>query len=108
MCVTYGDEGGVEKTHANGLLFQPCWNEQDTSRFPLWCARPDGPGIPPGELARVKEPYYRADTARSSETGGFGLGLSIVNDIAFMHGGELHIANRAQGGLSATLLLPRS
>lgn len=68
----------------------------------------EGPGIPSTELTRVKEPYYRVDAARSFETGGVGLGLSIVNDIAFMHGGELQIANRPQGGLSATLILPRS
>lgn len=67
----------------------------------------EGPGIPPAELARVTEPYYRPDASRSLETGGVGLGLSIVKDIALMHGGELHLANRPQGGLSATIVLPR-
>ena len=68
----------------------------------------EGPGIPPAELARVTEPYYRPDTSRSRETGGVGLGLSIVSDIALLHGGELLLANRASGGLRATLVLPRS
>ena len=67
----------------------------------------EGPGIPPAELGRVTEPYYRPDTSRSRETGGVGLGLSIVKDIALVHGGELLLANRPQGGLSATLVLPR-
>jgi signal transduction histidine kinase len=67
----------------------------------------EGPGIPPAELARVTEPYYRPDASRSLETGGVGLGLSIVKDIALMHGGELLLANRPQGGLSATIVLPR-
>jgi len=67
----------------------------------------EGPGIAPGELARVTEPYYRPDASRSRETGGVGLGLSIVKDIALLHGGELLLANRPQGGLSATLVLPR-
>ena len=66
-----------------------------------------GPGIPLAELARVTEPYYRPDASRNSETGGAGLGLSIVSDIARMHGGELMLANRARGGLSATLVLAR-
>ena len=66
-----------------------------------------GPGIAPAELARVTEAYYRPDASRSRETGGVGLGLSIVKDIAHLHGGELLLANRAQGGLSATLVLPR-
>ena len=67
----------------------------------------EGPGIAPAELARVTEPYYRPDASRSRETGGVGLGLSIVKDIALLHGGELLLANRPQCGLSATLVLPR-
>ena len=68
----------------------------------------DGPGIAPDELARVTEPYYRPDASRSRETGGVGLGLSIASDIALLHGGELQLANRPQGGLRATLVLPRT
>ena len=67
----------------------------------------EGPGIPLTELDRVTEPFYRPDASRSRETGGVGLGLSIVKDIALMHGGELVLTNRAQGGLSAMLLLAR-
>jgi signal transduction histidine kinase len=67
----------------------------------------EGPGIEPQELERVTEPYYRPDASRSSSTGGVGLGLSIARDIALLHGGELVLANRAQGGLCATLKLPR-
>lgn len=67
----------------------------------------EGPGIEPGELARVTEPYYRLDASRNSATGGVGLGLSIAKDIALLHGGDLVLANRPQGGLSATLKLPR-
>jgi signal transduction histidine kinase len=67
----------------------------------------EGPGIEPGELARVTEPYYRLDASRNSATGGVGLGLSIAKDIALLHGGDLVLANRPQGGLCATLRLPR-
>lgn len=66
-----------------------------------------GPGIAPHELTRVTEPYYRLDASRHSATGGVGLGLSIAKDIALLHGGDLVLANRAQGGLCATLSLPR-
>ncbi len=68
----------------------------------------DGPGIPEAALLLVTEPYYRPDSARASNTGGVGLGLSIVKDVALLHGGELILANRTQGGLSATLVLPRT
>ena len=66
-----------------------------------------GPGIAAQELAKVTEPYYRTDSSRNSATGGAGLGLSIVKDIALGHGGELLLENRPQGGLCATLRLPR-
>ncbi|MBS1227294.1 MAG: histidine kinase [Proteobacteria bacterium] len=80
-------------------------DDQDSLRL---IVEDDGPGIPPAELARVTEPYYRPDASRSRETGGVGLGLSIARDIALLHGGELQLANRQQGGLCATLVLPRT
>lgn len=80
--------------------------EEDAHEVRL-CVKDAGPGIDPEELERVTEPYYRPDAARRRETGGVGLGLSIVRDVARLHGGKLHLANRPQGGLSATLVLPR-
>ena len=68
----------------------------------------EGPGIAPAELARVTEPYYRVDGARSQQGEGVGLGLSIVRDIALMHNGELLLVNRTPAGLAATLSLPRA
>jgi signal transduction histidine kinase len=67
----------------------------------------DGPGLAPPELSKVIEPYYRVNTARVQPSDGVGLGLSIVKDVALMHGGELILANRNQGGLAVTLSLPR-
>ncbi|MBL8326266.1 MAG: HAMP domain-containing protein [Rubrivivax sp.] len=67
----------------------------------------DGPGIAPADLARVMEPYTRLDAARALDTGGVGLGLAIARDAAVYHGGQLLLANRDEGGLRATLRLPR-
>jgi len=67
----------------------------------------EGPGIAEADLARVVEPYVRLEASRSRETGGVGLGLSIARDAALLHGGELLLLNRPQGGLAATLVLPR-
>ena len=66
-----------------------------------------GPGIAEADLARVVEPYVRLEASRSRETGGVGLGLTIARDAALLHGGELRLANRPDGGLAATLVLPR-
>ncbi len=69
--------------------------------------RDDGPGLPEAELERVFEPFYRVEGSRSRETGGTGLGLAIARNIAQTLGGDLHLANRPQGGLEAVLCLPR-
>jgi signal transduction histidine kinase len=68
----------------------------------------DGPGIPPTELEKVFEPFYRLDPSRSRDSGGVGLGLAIARNIARAHGGDLILRNRAQGGLEAVLTLPRA
>ena len=54
----------------------------------------DGPGIPPGELERVFEPFHRGEPSRSRETGGVGLGLPIARNIFRAHGGDVTLANR--------------
>lgn len=66
-----------------------------------------GPGIPPEELERVFEPFYRLEASRNRSSGGTGLGLGIARNIARAHGGELTLHNRAAGGLEAVLTLPR-
>lgn len=66
-----------------------------------------GPGIPEAELARVFDPFVRLEASRSRETGGTGLGLSIAGGIVQAHGGEVRLANRAGGGVVATVTLPR-
>jgi signal transduction histidine kinase len=67
----------------------------------------EGPGLPPGELERVFEPFYRVESSRNRDTGGSGLGLSIARDIAQVHGGSLILRNMPRGGLEAILTLPR-
>ena len=66
----------------------------------------EGPGIPAGELDRVFEPFHRGEPSRSKETGGVGLGLPIARNILRAHGGDVTLANRAMGGVKATMTLP--
>lgn len=68
--------------------------------------RDEGPGIPPEELERVFEPFYRVESSRSRDTGGTGLGLAIARDIAQAHGGSLVLRNLPERGLEALLVLP--
>ena len=66
----------------------------------------EGPGIPEADLERVFEPFVRLEVSRSRGTGGTGLGLAIARGIVRGHGGDIVLANRAEGGLRATLALP--
>lgn len=64
-----------------------------------------GPGVPQGELERLKRPFTRLSEARSGR-GGAGLGLAIVDRIARAHGGNFELLPREGGGLCARLSLP--
>jgi two-component system, OmpR family, osmolarity sensor histidine kinase EnvZ len=66
--------------------------------------RDRGPGIPAGEVERLKRPFTRLDDARSG-AGGAGLGLAIVERVARTHGGALELLPREGGGLIARLIL---
>ena len=65
-----------------------------------------GPGIPRSEREKVFEPFYRIESSRNPDTGGVGLGLSVARSIAREHGGDIVLATRKGGGLSARLELP--
>lgn len=63
-----------------------------------------GPGIPPEDLPRVFQPLYRADKARSTHTGGAGLGLAIAKRLIEAHGGMITVQN--QNGALFSISLP--
>jgi len=72
-----------------------------------WCeVRDTGPGIPPGDLPRVFERFYRVDKTRSREKGGTGLGLSIVKHAIALHGGEVSVTSRVGEGTTFRFELP--
>jgi len=67
----------------------------------------DGPGLPGNLRKRVLEPFFKVDTARTtSDRTGFGLGLSIVDDIVRAHGGKIELLNAIPHGLIAHIDLP--
>lgn len=67
----------------------------------------DGPGIPDGDMERVFQPFVRLEESRGRATGGSGLGLTIARAVIVSHGGEIILANRPEGGLRVTIILPR-
>lgn len=66
----------------------------------------DGPGIPADKFKDVFKPFFRVDEARSSDTGGVGLGMPIAMDIIHSHGGKIWLDKSAYGGLMVMIRLP--
>jgi len=68
--------------------------------------RDQGPGVPPGELERIFEPFYRVAESRDRDSGGEGIGLAITSQVMKAHGGTARANNRAGGGFEVQLNLP--
>lgn len=82
-----------------------CLFENDTFRVDV---EDDGAGIPEKDLQRIFAPFTRLDDSRTRSSGGYGLGLSIVQRIVYWHRGSA-LADRspALGGARFTLIFPR-
>ena len=65
-----------------------------------------GVGIPPEHAGRVFERFHRVDPARAAETGGAGLGLAIVRQVARLHDGDVTLAPAVPSGCVFTLSIP--
>ena len=67
-----------------------------------------GCGIPEGFRESVFQPFFRVDKSRSREKGGVGLGLSLVWEIAHLHGGDVRVRESGEIGTVIELTLPIS
>jgi signal transduction histidine kinase len=113
----YASEWGLERALAN-LIDNALKHTPPIAAVEIHCAqhgemthvivRDHGRGVPAAALQLIKQPFYRADTARNIDDGGVGLGLSIVDNLARAYGGEMQIYNHPEGGLVVTLVLPRA
>ena len=67
-----------------------------------------GPGVPEEDLQRIFDPFFRLDSSRSRDTGGFGLGLSIVKTCIQTCGGSVMARNVKPTGLQVEISLAES
>jgi signal transduction histidine kinase len=88
----YADDGDVELVARDGVV--------------SITVRDDGPGIRGEDMERMLRAFERGEGSRSRETGGVGLGLSIVQEFAAREGGRFELAANPGGGTLATLTLP--
>ena len=65
-----------------------------------------GPGIPEQFKESIFQPFFRVDSSRSREYGGVGLGLSLVWEIAALHGGTVEVEASSEDGTVMRVELP--
>ena len=102
----------LENIVSNAIKFSPAGSsiEIDVARQSglLVCTIADhGPGIPEDKLQQVFDRFYRVDESRSSGTGGFGLGLSIVRKLADLQHIAVSVTSREQEGSTFRLVFQR-
>ncbi|MDQ4078809.1 MAG: ATP-binding protein [Chloroflexota bacterium] len=94
--IKFSPEGGT-------VSITVCVNEEDTTL----AIRDEGPGIPPHELPRIFERFYKGDRARTrSNASGTGLGLAIVRHLVEAHGGTIHAKSEFGGGTTFVITMP--
>jgi heavy metal sensor kinase len=96
-------DNALKYTGPHGRIEVRVSRTRDAARVDV---RDTGVGLSPGDAARVFEKFFRADPARSSETEGAGLGLSLVDWIAARHGGSVTVSSRLGEGSTFTVTLP--
>jgi two-component system phosphate regulon sensor histidine kinase PhoR len=98
--VKYTPEGGVISVGS-----RPLTDASGVRRVEVF-VRDTGAGIPPEDLPRLFERFYRVDKARSRELGGTGLGLAIVKHLVRAHGGEVRVESQLGQGSTFVFTLP--
>jgi len=98
-------ENAIRYTPSGGRVKVRVWPQKDSCRLSV---SDTGVGIEAADVDRVFDRFYRADGSRSRETGGAGLGLSICQRIAELHGGTIQIESRKGKGTTVTVALPGS
>src|SRR6476646_1846093 len=96
-------DNAVKYSKPGGTVFLRAESEGNSVRISV---ADEGAGIPPEDLPRIFERFYRADKSRSSEQSGTGLGLSIVKHIAQLHGGSVEAKSEVGKGAIITVTLP--
>jgi len=79
----------------------------DTPKQTLIQVVDNGIGVPPNEIEKIFDEFYRAENAREVERDGTGLGLSIVKQVVERHHGIITVKNNSVAGCTFTISLPK-
>jgi signal transduction histidine kinase len=111
-CWINGDPGWLARIFANlvenGLryathVFVSAANKDGTVE---WHFEDDGPGVPAEKLCQLGQAFARVDPSRDRRTGGAGLGLAIVAELATAQGGKVLFGRSRRGGLAVMISFP--
>ena len=97
-------DNAVKYSEADTNIYLSCQRETDGS-----CSlnvRDEGQGIPPEDLPKIFDRFYRSDKARKSETGGHGLGLSIARIIVVEKKKKMRVRSKPGAGTAFSVVLP--
>lgn len=96
-------DNAINYTDSGGNINISCTGSKDNITISV---KDTGIGIPEESLPRIFERFFRADTARSRESGGTGLGLAIVKHIIELHKGSISVKSEIGKGSEFTLTFP--
>ena len=68
----------------------------------------NGAGIPVDQIKKVSEPFFRGEIARTTTTGGSGLGITIAKNVVLAHNGQFNITSEVGKGTTVSLTIPNS
>jgi len=94
----------VKYSHRNKSVRIRLWAQGDEVCFRV---ADQGVGIPESEQSRIFEKFYRVHMGNEPDTGGAGLGLTVVKHIVEAHRGEIRVESKIGEGSSFTIILPR-
>ena len=98
-------DNSIKYTPENGTINLSIWSRKNTIAFTV---SDTGCGIEKEKIKRVTERFYRIDTSRTKDTGGYGLGLAIVNASVKTLNGQLSIKSTIDKGTKMTITLPKA
>lgn len=93
----------IRYTNNGGNIYINVYEEKENIKIHF---KDDGVGIPKESLKYIFERFYRVDESRSKETGGIGVGLTIVKSIIDLHKGKIEVKSKKNKGSEFIITLP--
>ena len=98
-------ENAIRYNRPNGMV---CISTSEEEKAQVIRISDTGCGIPEAHWRSIFQPFFRVDKSRSREYGGVGLGLSLVWEIASLHGGSVQVEKSSENGTTIAVEIPKT